>query len=95
MNISSTGRVTAAAACAATPARFKSAGINIRTGPHASCTSRGLGYRSNTLRVWCYAGPNPSNIWYFPNDRTTGVRGWSRRQYVTITAGGPTPCTRL
>ena len=140
MNISRTGRVTAAAACAATlglaafaasasatasqptashatsagrtvqaftctspapafhgsvPARFKSAGINIRTGPHVSCTSRGLGYRSNTLRVWCYSGSGPSDIWYFLKDRTTGKRGWSRSQYVTITAGGPSPCYTL
>ena len=138
MNISRTGQVTAAAACAATlglaalaasasasasqpgashaasagevprsfgctsrapafhgsiPAHFKSAGINIRTGPHASCTSRGLGYKSNTVRVWCYQANSPSVIWYYLNDRTTGKRGWSRSLYVTITAGGPTPCT--
>jgi hypothetical protein len=70
---------------------FTSQGVNIRSGPYTSCASYGLGYEGNTLKVWCYTANSNHVIWYYLNDRTTGVRGWSEARYVAI-SGGPMPC---
>ena len=74
-----------AAACPQTPGRsndapghFTGDGVNIRTGPSTSCTSRGLGYRSHAVIVHCYGSG-----WVYLTDTTTRVTGWSSSQFVS------------
>jgi hypothetical protein len=71
---------------------FNGQGINIRSGPRTSCTSYGLGYEGNALKVWCSVTEPDGVTWYYLNDRTTGVRGWSEVRYVVVTGGGVMGC---
>jgi uncharacterized protein YraI len=76
-----------AATCPQTPtnplnsvASFTGDGVNIRTGPSTSCTSKGLGYRIHSVTYHCEASG-----WVYLTDNTTGVTGWSSGQFVTST----------
>jgi SH3-like domain-containing protein len=61
------------------PSSFTGNGVNIRTGPSTSCTSKGLGYTSHGLRVRCV---DLADDWDYVTDTTTGVTGWVADQYV-------------
>lgn len=66
---------------------FTGQGINIHSGPRTSCSSYGLGYEGDALKVWC-SGTEPGEVtWYYLNDGTTGVRGWSEARYVAVSGG--------
>jgi hypothetical protein len=66
---------------------FTGQGINIRSGPRTSCASYGLGYEGDALKVWCSVTEPGDVTWYYLNDRTTGVRGWSEARYVAVSGG--------
>jgi uncharacterized protein YraI len=74
----------AAAVCPQTPtnntntaASFTGDGVNIRTGPSTSCTSKGLGYRVHSVTYHC-----EGSGWVYLTDNTTGVTGWSSGAFV-------------
>jgi hypothetical protein len=71
---------------------FNGQGINIHSGPRTSCTPYGLGYEGDALKIWCSVTEPDGVTWYYLNDRTTGVRGWSEVQYVIVTGGGVVGC---
>lgn len=62
-------------------AQFRSDGVNIRSCPSISCTSLGLGYKSQPAEVYCTQDPY-ENGWVHVGDLVTGVSGWSAQQYV-------------
>jgi hypothetical protein len=58
-------------------------GTNIRTYPHADCTSRGLGYPSHGIDVHCVSSGS-SGLWFYLRNTTTGVNGWARFEGLRI-----------
>jgi hypothetical protein len=95
------GGVVIAVACGTSPSTnhpqsggFTGNSVNIRTGPHTSCTSRGLGYTTHTVTYHCYAFGDTVNgwtTWTYLTDNTTGVKGWSSDYYLK-NGGGSYPC---
>jgi hypothetical protein len=61
-------------------------GANIRTHPHTSCTSLGLGYHEHGIDVHCVVLVDNSS-WLYLRDTTTGVSGWSRSDALNIPRG--------
>ncbi|MEU2614801.1 hypothetical protein ABZ570_24925 [Micromonospora sp. NPDC007271] len=62
---------------------FNGSNINIRSGPHTSCTSLGYGQLSHNVDFWCYAAGDrvtangyTTHSWTYLKDLTTGVSGW-------------------
>ena len=51
-----------------------------------------LGYEGDALKVWCSVTDPDDVTWYYLNDRTTGVRGWSETRYVAV-SGGVVACS--
>lgn len=88
---------SAAAPCGWTPANnsnltavFGDEGVNIRNGGGVNCTILGEGYTTHSVSVrcsWNNAGENAT--WLYLTDRTTGVTGWSRSDFLRF--GGALP----
>jgi hypothetical protein len=62
-------------------AQFTADGVRIHSCASLSCTVVGLGYKSNTVRVYCLNTPYKNGFVHI-DDLTTGVSGWSAEQYV-------------
>lgn len=89
---SSSAAVRPAVDCSWNPSRnssvtanFTGTGVNIRTGPSTVCTSIGQGQPSNRVIVHCYTDtPGFSFVWLYLTDETTGKKGWSYGQFVSV-----------
>lgn len=60
-------------------AEFNADGVRIRACASTACAVRGLGYRSHSVSWFC--GSQTAD-WVHIRDNTTGVEGWSSKQYV-------------
>lgn len=77
---------------------FDGSGVNIRTGPHTSCTSVGHGQLSHMVDYHCYAVGDTVNgwsTWTYLRDVTTNTYGWvndSHLDYRDATRGSFYEC---
>ncbi|WBC15041.1 hypothetical protein O7600_28940 [Micromonospora sp. WMMA1998] len=62
---------------------FNATNVNIRTGPHTTCSSRGYGQLSHSVDFHCFASGDrvsanghTTYTWTYLKDTTTGVSGW-------------------
>ncbi|MFR9780585.1 hypothetical protein ACL02O_31620 [Micromonospora sp. MS34] len=62
---------------------FNGSNVNIRSGPHTSCTSLGYGQLSHYVDFHCYhsgdrvtANGHTTYTWTYLKDTTTGISGW-------------------
>lgn len=62
---------------------FKGDGVNIRSCASSSCTSLGLGYKSQYEATVC-AGTEDQNGYEHIKNLNTGVVGWAANQYVEL-----------
>lgn len=64
---------------------FIGSSVNIRTGPHTSCTSKGQGQLNQQAIYYCYVtGDTVSGIttWSWITDVPTGISGWVSDHYL-------------
>ncbi|SBT37426.1 hypothetical protein [Micromonospora auratinigra] len=62
---------------------FNASNVNIRSGPHTSCPSKGYGQLSHSVDFHCYTSGDrvtangiTTYTWTYLKDTTTGVYGW-------------------
>jgi Bacterial SH3 domain len=61
------------------PAKFIASGVNIRTGPSTSCTSKGQGISGQAVTAYCMTY---DSSWTYLRDNATRVTGWVSSQYT-------------
>jgi hypothetical protein len=76
---------------------FDGGNVNIRRGPHTSCTSDGQGQLTHNVDYHCYdVGDSVTRngvtyvTWTYLRDTTTGVQGWVSDSLLDLNSGGPT-----
>lgn len=70
-------------------------GVNIRTGPHVTDTSLGLGYSSQQMcEYFTVSGDtiNSNPYWAYHENLSTTVTGYSSWEYLGIYGPPPTAC---
>jgi hypothetical protein len=53
-------------------------GTNIRHGPYTDCTIYGEGFPGQGINIHCAVINSNGLLWFYLEDTTTGVSGWSR-----------------
>lgn len=53
-------------------------GVRIRSGPHTTCTIRGLANPGQVLDYHCFNVNEAGRTWTFLRNTATGVQGWVR-----------------
>lgn len=74
---------------------FDASNVNIRRGPHTSCTSDGQGQLSHNVDYHCYAVGDAVTrngitytTWTYLRDTTTGVQGWVSDSLLDLNPNG-------
>jgi hypothetical protein len=67
---------------------FNGNGINIRTGPSTSCTSKGQGQASHSVQLDCWTSGD-GGTWSHLFDFTTGVEGWVKDSLLVGNGANP------